>query len=255
MYEKLIADVAFMRGELDVAAQMYREGAREGDELASFNYGYCLLHGYGVPRDPAEAKSYFAFARNMKGGEACYNLAMLYMRGEGVKCNYKLSFDYMKDSAALGCIEAKLYLGMAYTTGCIFEPDVVGICMIPFHKAEYRDYTAPLLSGYVENAELDEELRYSVVAPDAREAFLYFQSAARHDPTYVSELVLKAKYLYAKCYIDGLGVDFDRQKGARLMLSAGRQGSPDAVAFLGEHGISESMLLGAGNKKKRERRG
>ena len=92
-----------------------------------------------------------------------------------------------------------------------------------------------------------------MVAPDAREAFLWFQSAARHDPTYVSELVLKGKYLYAKCYLDGLGVDFDRQKGVRLMLSAGSQGSSDAVAFLAEQGISEAMLLEAAKRRKNKK--
>lgn len=250
MYEKLKADVAFMRGEYEIALEMFREGAREGDELASFNLAYCLWHGIGTRRDPKEAKSFFAYARNMKGGEACYNLAMLYMNGEGVKRNYKLAFSYMRDAAELGCIEAMLYLGMAYTTGCIIQPEITGICMIPFHKTEYLDLGAPLLSGFVPDLELDEELRYSVVSADAREAFLWFQAAARHDPTYVADLVAKGKFLYAKCYIDGLGVDFDRQKGVRLMLMAGREGSQDAVAFLGEHGISEQMLLSAGKKNK-----
>lgn len=250
MYEKLKADVAFLGGDHELAASLYREGAAEGDELASFNYGYCLLHGLGVAPDPAEAKSFFAFARNMEGGEACYNLAMLYMHGVGVRRNYKTAFAFMRDSADLGCLEAKLYLGMAYTTGCIFEPDVIGISMIPFHKPEYRTASEALLFGTVPDAELDEEARFSVVAPDAREAFLWFQSAARHDPTYVGELVAKGKFLYAKCYLDGLGVDFDRRRGARLMLSAGRSGSPEAVAYLAENGISEASLLASAERRR-----
>ena len=43
-------------------------------------------------------------------------------------------------------------------------------------------------------------------------------------------------------------MDFDLQRGVRLMLMAGKSGSSDAVAFLGEHGISPEMLLGAGGK-------
>jgi TPR repeat protein len=235
-----------MSGEYETAADMYLEGAREGDSLASFNYGYCFLKGLGRQYDPAEAKTYFSFARNMDGGEAYYNLAMLYLHGDGVKCNYKLSFEYMRDAADLGCVEAMLYLGMVYTTGAMFEPDIIGISMIPFHKSEYRDFSAPLIAGYVPDFEEDEEKRYSVVAPDAREAFLYFRLAARQDPTYVGELVAKGKFLYAKCYLDGLGVEFDRKKGVRLMLMAGKAGSADATAFLGEHGISPEMLLGKG---------
>ena len=246
MFNKLEADVLFLREEYEAAAEMYREGAREGDELASFNYGYCLWRGIGVTPDARAAKSYFAFAKNMQGGEACYNLAMLYLHGEGVKCNYKLSFEYMRDAADLGCVEAMLYLGMVYTTGCMFEPDIIGISMIPFHKTEYRDFGAQLLVGDVPDFEEDEEKRYSVTQPDAREAFLYFQKASRQDATYVGELVAKGKFLYAKCYLDGLGVDFNLKQGVRLMLMAGKAGSADAVAFLGEHGVSPDMLLSGG---------
>ena len=39
MFEKSKADVAFMEGDYDAAAAMYLDGAREGDALASFNYG------------------------------------------------------------------------------------------------------------------------------------------------------------------------------------------------------------------------
>ncbi len=241
MYEKLVADIKFLEGEYELAAEMYFEGAKEGDALASFNYGYCLWHGLGVAKDPLEAKSFFAFARDLEGGEACYNIAMLYLHGEGVGKDYKKAYQYMRMSADSGCVEALLYLGMAYTSGCMFEPDVIGISMIPTHKPEYRNY-AELLEGYVEDFELDEELRYSAVRQDARRAFECFRAAARHDPTYVEELVATGKYLYAKCYVDGLGVDFDREKSIRLMLLAGKSGSKEALAYIAENGLTPEML-------------
>ena len=49
----------------------------------------------------------------------------------------------------------------------------------------------------------------------------------------------KGKFLYAKCYVDGLGVEFDRIKANRLMLLAGKAGSMDAVRYLAENGIFE----------------
>ena len=248
MYEKLKADVAFMNGEYESAADMYYEGAREGDALASFNYGYCLQHGYGRECNPAEAKSYYAFARDMEGGEALYNLAMLYLHGEGVPQNFETALRYMRMSAENNCVEAELYMGMASTLGCMFEPDVIGISMIPYHKPEYRDISTPLLSGYVPDFD-EEDMRFAVIKADAKEAFLWFQAAARHDPTYARELVAKGKYLYAKCYIDGLVTDFDRTKGTRLMLLAGKGGSMEAVAFLRENGITPQMILAEGKKK------
>lgn len=241
MYEKSKADVAFMEGDLESAALMYLEGARDGDATAAFNYGYCLWRGYGVPYDPNEAKSFFAFARDLEGGEACYNIAMLYLHGEGVRKDYKLAYEYLKISAGQGCIEAQLYLGMAYTTGYMIEPDIVGISMIPCHTPEYRDYSL-MLDGDVEDFERDEDLRYSAVKQDARQAFEWFQTAARHSTDYVEDLVAKGKFLYARCYVDGLGTDFDREKSVRLMLAAQKSGSPEAKAYILENGITEDML-------------
>ena len=138
-------------------------------------------------------------------------------------------------------------MGMAYTLGCMFEPDVISISMIPYHKPEYRDLATPLLNGYVPDFD-EEDMRFAVIKADAREAFEWFRSAARHDPTYVEQLVAKGKYLYAKCFIDGLGTDFDRVKGTRLMLLAGRDGSQEAIAFIKENGITPQMILEEGRK-------
>ncbi len=244
------ADTAFIKGDYELAAKLYKEGARDGDARAAFNYGYCLLKGIGTEYNPSEAKSFFSFARDLEGGEAPYNIAMLYLRGEGVRQDYQKALDYMKLSAEKGCIEAQLYLGMAYTLGSMFEPDIVLISLIPFHKAEYRDLNTYFLPGAdFEALERDEDLRCSVIKADQREAFEYFKQAAWHKPTYVEELVAKGQFLYAKCYVDGLGTDFNRDKGLRLMLAAGKSGSSEAVAYLQENGVTPEMLLSAAKKK------
>ena len=176
---------------------------------------------------------------------------MLYLRGEGVVKDYVKAYEYLKISATQGCIEAQLYLGMAYTSGCMFEPDIVGICMIPYHTPEYRDDTY-LLEGDVEDFERDEELRYSAIKQDARQAFEWFQTAARHNTSYVEDLVAKGKFLYARCYVDGLGTDFDREKSVRLMFAAQRSGSAEATAYIIENGITQDMLVSQEKKKLRK---
>ena len=241
MYEKSVADVAFMQGEYESAAAMYLEGARKGDPMAAFDYGYCLLTGLGVDYDPKEAKSFFAFARDLKGGEASYNIAMLYLRGEGVPKNYKKAYEYLKVSADQGCIEAQLYLGMAYTSGWMFDPDIIYISMIPCHTPIYCD-SRYMLHGDVTDFEIDEDMRYSAIKQDARSAFEWFQIASRHNPDYVEDLVAKGKYLYARCYVDGLGTDFDRDKSVRLMFLAQKSGSPEATAYILENGLTLDML-------------
>ena len=236
MFDKLVADVKYMNGEYEAAAEMYREGAREGELIAAFDYGYCLWRGIGVPRDAKEAKSYFVFARDLEGGEACYNLAVMYMQGDGVPKSYKLAVDYMKSAAALGCVEAQLYLGVAHTLGAVFEPDVIGICMIPYHKAEYLSVDTLISGDTTVDFEEDARLRYAAIVQNEHAAFEYFKKSARADATYSPELVAKGKFLYAKCYADGLGTDIDIRKSARLMLMAKNSGSAEAGAYLAEIG-------------------
>ena len=155
----------------------------------------------------------------------------------------------MQTAAHKGCIEAQLFLGMAYTTGYWLEPDIVSVTIIPFHKADYRIGTEYMLMGDVPDAELDEELRFSVVSADGRQAYEWFKAAARHNPTYSADLVAKGQFLYAKCYLDGLGTDFDRVKGTRLMLLAGKSGSSEAINYLNEKGINISAYLKGGGEK------
>lgn len=234
----------FLKGDREGAAKIFRECAGDGDAEAAFRYAECLLHGYGTEKNPAQAKSFYSFARDLPGGDSLYNLAILYLHGEGVTKNFKKAFSYMSAAGAAGCIEAQLYLGMAYTVGALFEPDIVEISRIPFHTPIYRTDT-PLLAGDVPEDVLirEEDERYSVLEADGRRAFLWFRAAAYHDATYVSDLVAKGKFLYAKCYADGLGTDFQRDKAVRLMIAAGRSGSADAVAYLGEQGISPDRYL------------
>ena len=230
MFDLNTAKVLFLDGEYERAAQMFYEGATEGNAEAAFNYAYCLMNGHGVERDPALAKTFYTFASHSVG-EAAYNLAVMYLHGNGVKRNYRKTFEYMQDAAELGVIEAQLYLGVAFTLGSLFEPDIVSISLIPYHTPEYN---APgmYIEGDVPDYEADEDARIAAIRQDQHSAFSWFRIAAKHSPDYVEELSGKGKYLYARCFIDGLGTDFNRDRGHALMLLAAKDGSAEALAYL-----------------------
>ena len=230
MFDLKTAKVLYINGEYERAAQMFYEGATEGDSEAAFNYAYCLMNGHGVERDPALAKSFYVFASHTVG-EACYNLAVMHLHGNGVKRNYKKCIEYMNDAAELGIIEAQLYLGVAYTLGSIFEPDIVSISLLPYHTPEYNS-PGYYIEGDVPDYEADEEERIAAVRQDPHRAFSWFRTAAAHSPDYVEELSNKGKYLYARCFIDGLGTDFNLQRGNALMLLAASEGSEEARIYL-----------------------
>ncbi len=249
MYDNAKAVTAYLHGEHEKAAEMFLAGARDGDIFGAFNYAYCLWRGIGVERDAASARSFFGFASELSGGDAHYNLAILYMHGEGGKKDYRKAFSHMQTAAELGCVEAMLYLGNAYTTGTLFEPDIIGIRRIPFHTAEYRTSTF-YLEGSIEEAEADEEARVRVVSADAGEAFYWFSRAAHHDPTYAEQLVAKGQFLYAKCYLDGFGTEYNRERGLKIMLLAGANGSPEAAGFLAEQGVPMALLEDVRKKRR-----
>jgi TPR repeat protein len=230
MFELNTAKVAFMDKDYERAAKMFYEGAGEGNAEAAFNYAYCLMNGYGVERDPALAKSFYVFASHQVG-EASYNLAVMYLHGVGVKRDYKKTHEYMQDAARLGVIEAQLYLGVAYTLGSLFEPDVVSISLIPYHTPQYNS-TAGYIAGDVPDLEADEEARIAAIRHDPHSAFSWFRTAAKHSPDYVEDFSSKGKYLYARCFIDGLGTDFNLNRGNALMLLAAADGSSEAMEYL-----------------------
>ena len=223
------ANVLFLDGEYKRAAQMYLDGAKEGDAECAFNYAYCLYKGIGVEADPKSAKSFFVFAKE-RVPEASYNLALMYMHGTGVVRNYRTAIEYMTDAALKGVIEAELYMGVAQTIGTVFEPDVVLISKIPYHTAEYG--STPLIEGDVRDTEIDEEERIRAVRLDHKSAFEWFRIAAKHPTDYVEDMARKSKYLYARCFIDGLGTDFNRDRGNALMLLAAKDGSEEAAYYL-----------------------
>ena len=243
MFDLTAANLAFVEGDVERAAHLYHQGAREGDARAAFNYAYCLRRGIGVPMDPLEAKSFYSFARESDHGEAYYNLAVMYIHGEGVVRNYRTAIAHMRSSAAKGCIEAQLYLGMFYTTGAVFNPDIVGISCVPTRTVEYRTRDSFLLMGEIDDFEADEEARFSVSQADAREAFLFFREAAYNKSGDAEELIAKAQYLYAKCFIDGLGTEIDVNKGSRIMLLSAKSGSEEAMGYIVENNINPRNLL------------
>ncbi len=230
MFNVLPGKVLYLDGKYCEAAEFFLEGAREGDAESAFHYGYMLMNGIGVEEDCSRAASFFSFAR-LTIGEANYNLAIMYLHGVGVERDYNRCYSYMRDAAELGIIEAQLYLGAAHSMGTLYEPDIISISMIPYHTAIYRD-PYMLLGGDVPDLEADEEKRIAAVRLDMNAAFHYFRAAAYNKGDYAEELAAKSKFLYARCFLDGLGVDANRAKGDRIMLIAAASGSEEAMHYI-----------------------
>ncbi len=225
--------VLFIEGRHKEAAQLFLEAAREGDPEAAFDYAFCLQFGFGTKKNEREAVSFYKYAVE-KIGEASYNLAVMYMHGAGVQRDYNKSYSYMLDAARADIIEAQLYLGVAHTMGSLFEPDIIAISLLPYHTSIGRDPSL-VLTGDVPDEEADEEARITAVRQDLVTAHEWFRTAAMHDSAYVEALSKRSKYLYARCFVDGVGTDFNREVAEELMLLAANEGSPEAYSYIAEN--------------------
>lgn len=83
-----------------------QKAANQGDTDAQSILGYMYLAGEGVPRDYAQAASWYRKAADQGQAGAQNNLGLIYYNGEGVPRDYKLAYFWWLLSSAQGVEEA-----------------------------------------------------------------------------------------------------------------------------------------------------
>ena len=228
------ADATFLRGDHRGAFEQYFHAATEHrDPRAAFDVAFLYHMGYGVPRNDYMARQFYRAALCLDEGVAAFNLGLLYLRGQGGEVDFDAALRMMRQAAADGCIDAQLYLGMAYTMGCLFDPiNIECISMIPFRRVISRSAGNLLATGNFDPTA--DARRYEAVEADAEGAAQMLWQAARHkDDTYIEKQLGDAKLLLGQVLIEGLGEEYDPAKGFRMIRRAALQhGSKEAAAYL-----------------------
>ena len=79
----------------------------QGQTWARYSYGWCLLHGKGVPEDPRAAVRYLTRASKTHA-EACYALGECYEGGIGVDSADEVeAYKYYRKAMKLGFAKAE----------------------------------------------------------------------------------------------------------------------------------------------------
>ena len=267
------ANALFLMGHHKRAFDAYMDIIEKTpDAIAASNIGYMYHRGIAVVRDYEKARAYYAAASLEDGGVSYYNMALMFLRGQGVEVNFNMAIDYMKRSAELGCPDARLYLGLAYILGCAYDPvEIECLTLIPFYKVIYRDASAPLLSGAGDDPSLDDK-RYEAIEADANEAISMYRklSIENADNTYAETQCGAAAFMIGKAYIDGLGDVYDPELGYRKLYRAAIYHDSleaaqyllanaekakiykidvDKVRLLGEHGYFRPVMGNLGTPK------
>lgn len=236
-FDQLTADTLFLKGAYKEAFEMYLRGATEyRDSRAAFDLAYMYHRGIYVPQNGHMARKFYHAAAALDGGAALYNLALLHLRGIGGAVDLAAAAECMRRAAADGSVDAQLYLGVAYTLGCVFDPlDIECLSMIPYPRVIRRDPAAMLNGGGTDAAM--EDARFEILEADEVEAVEMFRRAAAHgDDTYIREQLGTAKLTLGQALIEGVGMEYDPRRGYRLIAqAAAAHDSREAAHYLLAH--------------------
>lgn len=237
VFDNITADALFLQGKHREAFERYFHGATElRDSRAAFDVAYMYHRGFYVPTNYVMARKFYHVASALEGGAALFNLALMEIRGLGDTPDLRSAVRHMEEAAALDCVDAQLYLGTAYTLGCVFDPlNIECLSMIPFYRVIPRSEQS-LLTGGGFDPQLEDE-RFSVIDADEHSATEMFDRATRHkDDTYISPQIGAARVALGQALIEGFGAEYSPQKGYRLLEKAALENnSREAAAYLTAH--------------------
>ncbi len=238
LFDNVSADACFLRGEYDKAFEMYFRGATVWhDSRAAFDVAFMYYFGLHVPKNDFMARDFYFAASAMDGGAALFNLALMDIRGQGAAADLDLAVRRMKQAAVNGCVDAQLYLGTAYTVGCVFDPlNIECLSLIPFYRVKPGSERR-LLFGQG-NDEAMEQHRFSVIEADELAAMEMFTLAAEQEEcTYIDDQIGHARTMVGRALVEGFGAEYDPAKGYRMLEQAALENrSREAAAILAAEG-------------------
>lgn len=86
--------LAYHRGDLAVAMEIWRPLAERGDSSAQYMVGYLYARGEGVISNSGKAASWYRKAADQGDPDAQLNLGLLYVNGQGVKKSYVSAYKW-----------------------------------------------------------------------------------------------------------------------------------------------------------------
>ena len=107
-----------------LAREWMQRSESQGNSNAAYFLGKIYLRGYGLENPiPSEAAKLFEKAADSGDIRAMYELALLFMNGNGVARDLSKTYNLLLDSANGGHLEAQFVLGQLYKTGAGTDRD------------------------------------------------------------------------------------------------------------------------------------
>ena len=93
---------AHKQGNYSQAAKLYEQSCNGGVAGSCFNLGLLYDKGQGVKQNYAQAAKLYEQACNGGYAESCYNLGLLYGKGQGKQQNHSTAKEYFGKACDLG---------------------------------------------------------------------------------------------------------------------------------------------------------
>lgn len=196
-----------------------KQDAEQGDAAAQHALGRCYAYGYGVPKAPKKAVSWYAKAADQGYAPAQHDLGGCYAGGLGVTKDWAKAVSLYTKAADQDFALAQYSLGLCYAFGTGVDQN--------FKKAVSL-YTKASEQGYAP-AQYGLGRCYAGghgVPQDPNKAVSFFTKSA--DQGFAS-----AQYFLGLCYAGGHGVPQDLKKAVSLYTKAAKQGDAQAQYDLG----------------------
>jgi TPR repeat protein len=199
--------------------------AQAGEVNAQRNLGAMYLQGYGVPRDPTQAFTWFKKAADAGSRDGAYQLALMYEAGRGVPRDATQATAWYKKAALLGDVDSQVKVGMAYENGTGVDVDVEQAVLWYRKAADQGSAWAQNRLGWL----------YGMgkgVNRDDAQAVKFFRAAAdQGDP--------QAEFNVGFMYANGRGVPQDDSAAVSWFRKAAAQGWADAKKELKRRGLTQ----------------
>jgi hypothetical protein len=102
---------AYQSKEYTTAFNEWLPLAQQGIPEAQYNLGLMYAAGQGVPKDLAQAASWYRKAAEQRFENAEYNLGLLYFTGQGVPQDFQAAEKWLRNAAETGDTNAAVSLG------------------------------------------------------------------------------------------------------------------------------------------------
>lgn len=216
----------YRKNDADKAVDWYLKAAKQGVANAQTELGLLCHSGEGVKQDDELAVQCFTDAADQGDARAMYYLSQCYMNGVGVAEDFDKGWDLLTKAADKGNINALNDLGDRYMSAA--DDDETS-------KKDQAEFYETAAQCFMDAAKQDDaraiwrlgwmHIRGQYFATNEKEGFALFMKAAKDDFS-------PAQVAVGICYVEGIGVERNKNEAIYWYKRAADQGNEEAVKYL-----------------------